>query len=593
MKNVSIPLSLNGFYFHNRLVFKANQSLFFLLKHLYLLIKTRTVKNVFLFLALGLFYFNGSAQCDRERDSLALVALYHATDGPNWFIQWEFTNPMDVWSGITLNDNGCIEEIRLPYFGLDGILPDEICQLTDLVWFELNDNRIYQPFPSCLGNLTSLKKLFLDSALEDAKIPDEILQISSLTDLSLTGNYINSPIPEGIASLVNLEDLFAGNNYFTEPVPSGISNLVHLKRAFLGANNFTLFPIEFTLLDSLTTLDLSSNDIEEIPDQVQQFKSLKKLDLDWNKINFISPDIGNVSSLVELSLANNELTEIPVTITNLENLTILDLENNDFSQEWPMAVFRIPNLRTLNLNHCSLDGPIPEKLYGMSTLTTLRLSNNNIIDTISSEIGNLTQLEDLVLWDNKFYGNIPQQLIELRRLQFVYLFKNSFEGTLPDFTHSNLFELLLNENNFSGCIPYSYCDIVRANLNNNPLLPWEGIIDPFCEDEQEQIGAPCDDGDPNTSNEQINDDCECAAPSNNDELSSLNLIVYPNPFKEKILIDVLSDVVQRMEIYNHLGQLVYDQKIIRGNNEVFLEELLSGIYFLKVDGYFKQILIKT
>ena len=57
--------------------------------------------------------FLSSAQCDRIADSLALVALYNETNGPEWTHTWNLKEPMSTWYGIILNSNGCVKCVDL------------------------------------------------------------------------------------------------------------------------------------------------------------------------------------------------------------------------------------------------------------------------------------------------------------------------------------------------------------------------------------------------------------------------------------------------------------------------------------------------
>ncbi|MCK5535840.1 MAG: hypothetical protein KAI79_03385, partial [Bacteroidales bacterium] len=78
-----------------------------------------------------------------ETDSLALVALYNATDGENWTdnSNW-LTGRVSDWYGITINDEGRVTQIRLngsstTKFGLSGSIPAEIGNLTQLTSLDL------------------------------------------------------------------------------------------------------------------------------------------------------------------------------------------------------------------------------------------------------------------------------------------------------------------------------------------------------------------------------------------------------------------------------------------------------------------------
>ena len=71
-----------------------------------------------------------SAETDRE----ALVALYNATDGPNWETNenWLTDAPIGEWSGVTTNSDGRVSELNLHSGGLNGEIPPELGNLTDL-----------------------------------------------------------------------------------------------------------------------------------------------------------------------------------------------------------------------------------------------------------------------------------------------------------------------------------------------------------------------------------------------------------------------------------------------------------------------------
>ena len=62
---------------------------------------------------LMIFTIYGSAQCDRNLDSLILVDLYNNTGGPDWTIPWNLAQPMDTWYGIVLTKAGCVKCIDL------------------------------------------------------------------------------------------------------------------------------------------------------------------------------------------------------------------------------------------------------------------------------------------------------------------------------------------------------------------------------------------------------------------------------------------------------------------------------------------------
>ncbi len=72
-----------------------------------------------------------SAATDRE----ALVALYIATDGPNWDrnIDWLSDAPLGEWYGVITNDEGRVTLLDLHHNDLSGEIPPELGSLANLL----------------------------------------------------------------------------------------------------------------------------------------------------------------------------------------------------------------------------------------------------------------------------------------------------------------------------------------------------------------------------------------------------------------------------------------------------------------------------
>ncbi len=77
-----------------------------------------------------------------EEDSLSLVAFFNATHGDEWLDPWTFDDPVFYWEGITLSDEGIVTEISLPDFNIQGILPEELGNLTELKVLDLDNNPV-------------------------------------------------------------------------------------------------------------------------------------------------------------------------------------------------------------------------------------------------------------------------------------------------------------------------------------------------------------------------------------------------------------------------------------------------------------------
>ena len=97
-----------------------------------------------------------------ERD--ALVAFYHATDGPNWTKNhtWLTNEPISTWYGVFTNASGRVTRLVLGSNQLSGEIP-------------------------VLSHLTKLKFLSFDFNDLSGEIPD-LSALTELTEVSFAGN---------------------------------------------------------------------------------------------------------------------------------------------------------------------------------------------------------------------------------------------------------------------------------------------------------------------------------------------------------------------------------------------------------------------
>ncbi|KAM8995149.1 nischarin isoform 3-T3 [Ara ararauna] len=125
---------------------------------------------------------------------------------------------------------------------------------------------------------------------------------------------------------------------------------------------------------TLTTLDMSHNNISQIDDSVKLIPKIEFLDLSHNGVSLVE-NLQHLYNLVHLDLSYNKLTSLEGVHTKLGNIKTLNLAGNQLE-------------RLCGLN----------KLY---SLVNLDLSNNKIeqIDEVKN-IGNLPCLEKVVLSSN-------------------------------------------------------------------------------------------------------------------------------------------------------------------------------------------------
>ena len=93
-------------------------------------------------------------------DSLALIALYNATDGSNWNVPWNLDTIISTWHGVTIND-GRVTEVdlsnNLPNNFLAETLPESIKDLTNLQSLNLSNNSLESlPALNTISSSTSI-----------------------------------------------------------------------------------------------------------------------------------------------------------------------------------------------------------------------------------------------------------------------------------------------------------------------------------------------------------------------------------------------------------------------------------------------------
>ena len=192
---------------------------------------TLTVKG------LGISTIPPSPSSERE----VLVALYSATDGPDWDDNDNWLSDADIgeWWGVTTDENGRVIRLDLSDNELNGTLPSELGRLTSLESLDLSGNDLKGDIPPTLGDLSNLTKLSLwDNELTD-EIPAELSRLANLQILWLDENQLMGSIPAELGSLFNLEALYLQDNQLTGSIPAELANLANLEELFLADNQLT------------------------------------------------------------------------------------------------------------------------------------------------------------------------------------------------------------------------------------------------------------------------------------------------------------------------------------------------------------------
>ena len=174
-------------------------------------------------------------------DRAALVALYDATDGPNWVNNenWLTDAPLGDWYGVRTDDSGRVVSILLKSNDLAGPIPGQLGNLASLKFLDLTNNWLSGPIPPELGNLASLEHLIILGSGLAGSIPSDLGNLANLRSLSLFSNFLTGPIPPELGNLANLRSLRLSFNFLTGAIPPELGNLANLEDLRLQYNDLS------------------------------------------------------------------------------------------------------------------------------------------------------------------------------------------------------------------------------------------------------------------------------------------------------------------------------------------------------------------
>ena len=198
-------------------------------------------------------------------DRNALIALYNATGGQNWRnnANWLSEEPLGDWEGVTTDDRGRVIQLHLVEQQLNGSLPFEMGDLTELKWLSIARNpNLTGAIPPEMAGLTKLEVLYLWENDLTGPVPTWLGDLIELQQLSLGHNRLSGPIPLELGRLTKLDTLYLAGNDLTGGIPYSLSDLPSLTRLFLYDNNLGgSIPSVLGNLEMLEYLHLRGNSI--------------------------------------------------------------------------------------------------------------------------------------------------------------------------------------------------------------------------------------------------------------------------------------------------------------------------------------------
>lgn len=174
----------------------------------------------------------------------ALIALYNATNGANWQhnTNWNTTASVSTWYGVTVSyatGVGHVSKIELGDNNLNGSIPIEIGNLTELEWLILDGNNLSGSIPTEIGNLSKLTTLSLWNNNLTGTIPSEIGNCLQLTGLAFDHNLLTGSVPASFANLTLMRSFWICDNQLSGSISNIFTNWTNLYYFSIGEDYYS------------------------------------------------------------------------------------------------------------------------------------------------------------------------------------------------------------------------------------------------------------------------------------------------------------------------------------------------------------------
>ena len=457
-------------------------------------------------------------------DSLALVAMYHAMNGPSWHDQGGWLQegvPVPLWAGIdrTVEREGelRVTRMRLPAGNptVPGFLPPEIGNL-DMDRFQVSQQMLTGPIPPEISNWTNNFSIYLNSNYLSGEVPWEYYYPTGISRLNVNGNNFTGQVAEEIGDSLELTFFYMANNYLTGQIPESVSRMETLERIDWAGNLFTGQIPDLSGLPELRRVEIDNNPFEPgpfpawlgdlasdrvnymfldntnrtgpIPDYFANMPALQRLSI-GGEFDEIEGDFSNMASMeflpgfIRFYIHGGNLTgSIPDWIFG-SGIQILSINNIPITGNIPDGFGAMESLSELTISGTQLSGPLPDALGQSQSIRRIDFSDNpGLTGGVPEAYQHLASLNRLTLSNNAGMeiGSIPAWISQLSELTRLDLSGSGVTGTIPDLNLPELTHLNLAHSEINGDVPawiqqnveMQSLDLSFTNLNISSIPDW-------------------------------------------------------------------------------------------------------------------------
>ncbi|XP_027360223.1 receptor protein kinase TMK1-like [Abrus precatorius] len=392
-------------------------------------------------------------------------------------LQW--TDP-DVckWEHVQCNSMKRVIAIQIGMLSLEGSLPKELVQLSELTRFECMKNGLTGPFPYMPK---SLQRLIIHDNNFSSIPSDFFSTMTNLQEVRIDYNpFPQWEVPASLKDCVALQIFSAISTGLVGTIPDFLGKdgpfpgLVFLGLCF----NFLEGGLPATFSGSsienlLVNGQKSNNKLNGTLAVLQNMTSLKQIWAHGNSFTGPIPDLSSHDQLFDVSLRDNQLTGVvPPSLISLPALTVVNLTNNYLQGSPPKFKdgVRVDDDLERGINRfctkvagqpCSPlvdallsvveplgyplhladswqgNDPCAKQWIGIvcagGNISIVNFQNMGLSGKISPSFARLTSVTKLLLANNGLTGTVPSELTSMPLLKELDVSNNKLYGKVPSF----------------------------------------------------------------------------------------------------------------------------------------------------------------